>query len=281
MKNLTAMILAIAMLCAVSCKVNTTTPAETTATTTTVGSDAPIAPPETTETTAPVEDVDIPSLLEGYTLHELSSDELESFRAGFPEDSALGKLAVKVTDYDELYLLMEDEGVIDGDAYERAKVQRVICGDTVQDCNITFVFGPSGLGLLKTDEYTVVSHCWYFSYHYIFHKDGCVYIPADYGRDGASLWLSVEDGKLCYKLENPIITNTFGDYGKILDSVTSEDEWRYEWGTVSLDGDRVVLSKTKEQTMGDDNFLRDLFAYGSQFETLEELLEYNRNRLSE
>ena len=271
MKNITATILTLAMLASLTaCGENSDTPATTT---------APADTTTTTTTTAPVtETVDIEALLEGYTLHQMTSEELEAFRKTFPEDSALGKIAIEVTDYDGLYLLIEDEGITENNdgGYDRAKVRRVICGDVVQDCDITFAFGPYRFDLIKTDEYTVVGNQGYSSHFIVFGEDSCGEIPFSYGRDGACPWLKEENGQLCYRIENPIITKTFGDLRKILDTVTSEDEWRYEWGTVSLDGNNVIFTKTKEQSMRDDDFLRDLFVPGDQFETLEELLEYNR-----
>ncbi|MBQ7827017.1 MAG: hypothetical protein IJ386_01995 [Clostridia bacterium] len=254
MKRITSFLLILAMLAVVSCGGNTKDPVQTTdgstATTagTTVGDDVP---PE----------VDIPLLLEGYTRHDLSSHELGGFRNSFPTDYALDKIAIEVTDYDELYLLIEDTGAVDGNVYhrDRAKIHRIICGNAMQDCDIPFAIGPEEYDLIKTDEYTVVGNReTNGSFYYIFSESECVYMPAGSGRDGSSPILYLEEGVLKYRTVNPKYVWVQTPLS-MLDVVESEDDWKTEWGTVVVENGEVILTKTDEESVKEDYDIRKIF----------------------
>jgi len=248
---------------------------------------------ETTESSVTTEvSVSIDKIIDGLTIHSLASSELEDFRYSFAEDMALGVFVVEVTDRPGMYLIIEDAGVSDnGESYNRASVKRVICDGVVQDCDLPFVFGPSGFSLFFTDEYTVVGRRWHESYYYIFCEGEWLYVPSGSGKEGSSPQLYIKDGSIKYIASNPKYTmaQTFYDILSVVDNL---NDWDEELGSVFVRDGKVYFEAEEERPLNilypvseiieDFEKLKgnviehdgDIYDF-SRFKTIEELLEYN------
>jgi len=204
-----------------------------------------------------------------YPIVKLAYSEFESFFDTLPKDRENGYTIIEATDVPGLFLWISNYSF----STEKYHTSYVFCNGDADVNSLDFVFDDDRrFVLLNTDELTVFGVNGSETEYYIYNSSTYHHIYPNSGRDGSIIDLYVENGVLCYRMENPIITKGKNDPSIILENVLTPQTWKEEWGTVDRDFNFI---KKGESTVMQDGFLASLLPYNG-IETVSEIFEKNR-----
>lgn len=307
MKNLTAIMITLAMLCTVSCTGNTNTPAQTTVTTP-VGSGVLDAPSETTETTVPVtetetvettvttagttaetaEPFDVDAFLADCTVYEVTTETITA-----PLDELIKmsdfekptKIALRFTDAEGLTICMDSaesdygihyyyvkyifNGVVDIPVFSNKQFEYRYVGFEVRHKNgTTIIENSDGHGGYVTD--------------YIIKDNEYYILENDATETGYSLSVYFESvGGLGYtKTASKYHVNSFEAF---LMAYESDEDFYMEYGSVAFENGEIIFVANETITIGEGRPFSVIDKYYEKYGvgSLSELVEIYKQYLAE